>query len=121
MRPVPDFGINEDTAKSQIDLIKEARATLDDSRATLVHLAEGQTESMWTSDGKSVDLIAALSAKYEAALKWLDSIQAELDLASVNLDKAIQETTKLDDDQKASYQNLLYKTVGTGGGKPIAV
>lgn len=117
---VPDFGIDEDTAKSQISLIEEARTTLDNSRATLVHLAEGQTPTLWTADGKSVDLISALTSRYQSALKWLDSIRADLENASVNLDKAIQETTQLDEDQKAAYQTLLYKAVGTPN-KPIAV
>lgn len=117
---VPDFGIDEDTAKSQIDLIEEARITLDDSRATLGHLAEGQTPALWTADGKSVELIAALTSKYQSALKWLEAIHADLDNASANLAKAIQETTQLDEDQKATYQTLLYKAVGTVD-KPIAV
>lgn len=121
MRAVPDFGINEDTANSQIELINQARITLANSRETLEHLAENQTEKMWTADGKSVNLMAALTAKYNSAVKWLDAIQLELDQAAVNLEKAILETTKLDDDQKASYQNLLYKTMGTGRGKPMAV
>ena len=120
MKIVPDFGMDEETAKSQIDLIAEAYDTLVKSNATLEHLAEGQTEVLWTADGKSVDLAAALTSKYNAALKWLESIQWDLNEAFVNLDKAIQETNQLDADQKAAYKTLLYKAVGTAV-KSIAV
>lgn len=117
---VPDFGMNEDTAQTQIDLIKESYDTLVQSRATLEELAEGQTTALWTADGKSVDLVEVLNARYVAAIKWLDSIQLDLNTAFVNLDKAIQETNQLDADQKVAYQNLLYKAVGSTN-KPIAV
>ena len=117
---VPDFGMDEETAQTQIDLIKEAWDTLVQSRSTLEHLAEGQTTSLWTADGKSVDLVTALSERYQSALKWLDSIQLDLNAAFVNLDKAIQETNQLDADQKVAYQNLLHKAVGSSN-KPIAV
>lgn len=117
---IPDFGMDEDTAQTQIDLVKEAYEMLVESRSTLEQLAEGQTTSLWTADGKSVDLVAALSTRYQSALKWLDSIQLDLNTAFVNLDKAIQETNQLDADQKASYQNLLHKAVGRTN-KPIAV
>lgn len=120
MMMVPDFGMNEDTAQTQIDLIKEAWDTLVQSRSTLEHLAEGQTPALWTADGKSVDLVEVLNARYTAAIKWLDSIQLDLNTAFVNLDKAIQETNQLDADQKVAYQNLLYKAVGSTN-KPIAV
>lgn len=120
IKMVPDFGMDEETAKSQIDLIEDAHNALANSRATLEHLAEGQTETLWTADGKSIDLMTALTTRYNAAIKWLDSIQSDLNDAFVNLDKAIQETNQLDDDQKAAYQTLLYKAVGTVS-KPIAV
>ncbi|WP_307377176.1 hypothetical protein [Microbacterium sp. W4I20] len=112
--------MDEDTAQTQIDLVQEAYDTLVKSRATLEHLAEGQTTSLWTADGKSVDLATELSTRYQSAIKWLDSIQLELNTAFVNLDKAIQETNQLDADQKASYQNLLHKAVGRSN-KSIAV
>lgn len=120
MMMIPDFGMNEDTAQTQIDLIKEAWDTLVQSRATLEHLAEGQTSTLWTADGKSVELVEVLNARYAAAIKWLDAIQLDLNTAFVNLDKAIQETNQLDADQKVAYQNLLYKAVGSTN-KPIAV
>lgn len=120
MKMIPDFGMDAETADTQIDLIRDARETLALSRETLEHLAEGQTPVVWTADGKSVDLAGALAAKYQAAMAWRDSIEHALDAAETNLLKAIDATNQLDADQKAAYRNLLYRTVGTVD-KPIAV
>lgn len=116
----PDFAMNEETAKAQTDLVAEAYSTLASSRMTLQHLAEGQTDVVWTADGKSVALSAVLTEKYQTALAWLDSIETELNDAATKLDKAIENTVLLDEDQKASHQKLLYRAKGYPG-KTIAV
>lgn len=112
--------MDEDTVKSQIDLIVESQQTLNESLKTMADLRDGQTATLWTNDGRSVDLMKELRARYDAAQLWLTSIQEDLHEAAVNLDRAIKETTQLDADQKVQYQNLLHKAIGTGPG-PIAV
>jgi hypothetical protein len=104
--------MDEDTVKNQIELIRDSQETLTASLKTMVSLGEGQTATVWTDDGRSVDLMKELRARYDSAQKWLTSIQKDLDEAAVNLDKAIKETTQMDEDQKVRYQTLLYQAVG---------
>lgn len=113
--------MDADTADSQTKLILESRQTVAESRKVMASLGEGQTGLLWTEDGRSVDLIKELRARYEAAQRWLDSIDRDLDEAARNLSKAISETTQLDADQKVQYQNLLHRAVGTTPQGPIAV
>jgi hypothetical protein len=116
------FQMDEDTVKRQIALVGEAQETVDDSRKTMVNLGDGQTPLLWTEDGKSIDLTAELKTRYESSRRWLDSISADLSAARENLHKAIQETQLLNDQQKAHYQTLLYRTNGTTSPSgPIAV
>ncbi|MDQ0614177.1 hypothetical protein QF046_001818 [Microbacterium sp. W4I4] len=114
--------MDADTADSQTKLIIESRQSVAESRKVMASLGEGQTAVLWTDDGRSVDLMRELKARYDAAQLWLDSIDRSLDEAARNLNKAISETTQLDADQKVQYQNLLYRAVGTTTPKgPIAV
>lgn len=116
------FQMDEDTVQRQIALVGEAQETVDDSRKAMVNLGDGQTPLLWTEDGKSVDLTAELKTRYESSRRWLDSISADLSAARENLHKAIQETQLLNDQQKAHYQSLLYRTNGTTSPSgPIAV
>lgn len=115
------FQLDEDTAMRQIKLVEDAQKIVDESRKTMADLGEGQTPSVWTEDGKSVDLIEELKRRYEASGHWLDSISADLAKARKNISKAIEETQLLDEQQKAHYQNLLYRTTGTTPNGPIAV
>jgi len=113
--------LDQDTADSQTKLILESRQRIEDSREVMAKLGEGQTALLWTDDGKSVDLMRELKTRYVSAQKWLDALDRALDEAARNLNKAIAETTQLDEDQKVQYQNLLYRAVGTMPQGPIAV
>ena len=101
------FALNREAAENQVSLVVEAYETLVSSRKSLESVAEGQTASVWTADGKSVDLATELTTKYGSALKWLNAIQAELTDAAVKLDLAIKETTQLDEAQRAFYLQKL--------------
>lgn len=103
------FKMDADTAAVQVGLVRDAIETLADSRESLTRVGEGQTEAVWTADGKSVDLAVALRARYESAVKWLDAIESELNIARENLLKAIDETTDIDEASKQKYRTLLYK------------
>lgn len=114
--------LNREMADSQYKLLVECTDMLDKCQETAESLREGQTELIWTADGKAVDLAAALSAKYTASVQWLTELRNELREASENFDRAVKDTTLLDDTEKAQYQNLLYRTVGRlGPNKPIAI
>lgn len=113
--------LNPDTADSQTKLILESRQRVEESREAMAKLGEGQTALLWTDDGKSIDLMRELKARYVSAQKWLDELDRALDEAARNLNKAISETTQLDADQKVQYQNLLYRAVGNTPQGPIAV
>lgn len=113
--------MDEDTVKSQISLILDSRQMLDDSMEAMQNLGKGQTATVWTDDGRSVDLMKELTARYDSAQRWLQSIREDLQEAAVNLDLAIKETTQLDEDQKVRYQNLLHQAVGNTPMGPIAV
>lgn len=103
-----------ETAESQVDRVVEAYDSVVSSRKVLGDLAEGQTSSLWTADGKSVALAAALTTRYTAAVKWLDAIEANLKAAAENLRLAIKETTQLNESQKDRYDAQLEKILGTG-------
>lgn len=121
---IPEFGIGQllgkslemdaDAATNQVKLVVDAHEALEKSYGALVILAEGQTTSIWTADGKSVPLAAELTAKYNAALKWYATIHAELIQAAENLSAAIKETTALDETSQAGYLSQLDEAFGTG-------
>lgn len=117
--PVPDFGstlaqgakrvfrMDRDMAERQVKLVREAYQSLGASKTTLEAIAGGQTSSLWTADGKSVELASMLTARYNATLVWRDALETRLDTARALLRQAIDETTSLDDDQQAYYIGLL--------------
>jgi hypothetical protein len=114
--------LNAEMANSQSKLLVECTDLLDECLSLAQSLGEGQTALIWTEDGKAVDLAKVLTSKYESSVKWLTDLQDELREAKENLDKAIKDTTLLDEAQKASYQNLLYTAVGSKlSNKPIAI
>ncbi|MBW8762982.1 MAG: hypothetical protein JF592_10400 [Microbacterium sp.] len=102
-----------ETAETQVDLVVNAYDSIVSSRTTLANLAEGQTTSLWTADGNSVALAAALTTRYASALKWLDAIEANLRAAAENIALAIKETTQLNESQKDGYSAQLEKILGT--------
>lgn len=101
------FGMDKEAADNQVSLVVEAHNALEASGAALGRLAEGQTPTMWTADGKSVPLASELTARYTAALKWREAIQLELSSAAENLRAAIKETTELDENAQAAYLSRL--------------
>jgi hypothetical protein len=103
-----------ETAETQVDLVVEAYDSVVSSRKTLGELADGQTASLWTADGKSVALATALTTRYTAALTWLDAIEANLKAAAENISLAIKETTQLNESQKDGYYAQLETILGTG-------
>lgn len=112
--PMPDFHgsgrafrMDRDMAERQVTLVVEAYSSLNASKATLEGIAKGQTTSVWTADGKSVELAAMLTARYNATLVWRDALEAQLDRARENLRLAIDDTTSLDEAQQAYYLGLL--------------
>lgn len=114
--------LDESMANSQLKLIAECKELLDKCEETSESLREGQTSLVWTADGKSVALAAALTSKYNASVKWLRELRKEVDDAAANLDQAIKETTLLDDASKHNFTAQLVNVVGTvGHNKPIAV
>ena len=114
--------LNAEMANSQSKLLVECTDLLDKCLDLTESLREGQTALVWTEDGKAVELAKVLTSKYESSVKWLTDLRKELLEAKENLDKAIKETTLLDEAQKASYQNLLYTAVGSKlSNKPIAI
>ncbi|GAA3932755.1 hypothetical protein [Microbacterium soli] len=120
--PGGGFGMNEDAVLRQITLIDEAQDTVDRSRLTMRELGQGQTALLWTADGKSVELAAALRTRYEAGERWLDAIAKDLATARENLHTAIEETRLLNDQQKEHYHNLLNRTGSTTSPQgPVAV
>lgn len=106
------FKMDKETAALQVSLLVEAYETLADSRINLEELREGQTTSLWTSDGRSVALAKALTERYNSALAWLDAIQVKLNDAFDNLNQAIDETDKLDESQKDRYRAMLNAALG---------
>lgn len=112
--------MNADNAGYQVSRLQECVEALKSSQKLMEDLREGQTGTLWTEDGKSVDLTQALRGRYASAKLWLDELARQLEEARVNLDKAIDETDQMDADQKAYYQNLLYRTTA-GPMTPIAV
>jgi len=109
-------------ANSQLKLIAECKELLDQCEETSENLREGQTSLVWTADGKSVALAEALASKYNASVKWLRELRKEVDDAAANLDKAIKETTLLDDASKDVFTAQLVRVVGTiDRNKPIAI
>ena len=112
--------LNADNADYQVRRLQECVDALRSSQKLMQNLREGQTATIWTADGKSVELTEALKGRYRSANLWLDELARQVEEARVNLEKAIAETDQLDADQKAHYQNLLYRT-GMGPTAPIAV
>lgn len=106
------FGMDKEAADNQVNLVVEAHNALEASGDALVRLAESQTTSMWTADGKSVPLASELTARYNAAIKWREAIQMELNLAAEKLRLAIKETTELDDNAQAWYLSRLDHVFG---------
>lgn len=121
VKTVP-FKMDPQTAEAQAKLVEKAIATLEESRELLQKLGESQNATLWTDDGKSIALAAALRSKYDAAIKWYEAIRLDLDEAATNLLKAIEETTELDETSKQNFRTLLYRAEGPSGlSKTIAV
>lgn len=112
--------MDADYAYSQVKLLEKCVDALNSSQKVMVNLREGQTAALWTADGKAVALTEALKGRYNSAQLWLNELGEKLELARVNLLKAIEETDQLDAAQKAYYQNLVYNVSG-GPIKAIAV
>ncbi|MFT4157361.1 MAG: hypothetical protein QM630_05450 [Microbacterium sp.] len=111
--------LNKDEAGRQVKLIEDACASLGASKVQLEGVAAGQTTSVWTADGKCVELAAVLTARYNALLAWRDALDAQLDRAKENLVLAIDSTTKFDEATQQEYIDRLNKadaasTSGTG-------
>lgn len=115
------FGMDKEAADNQVNLVVEAHNALEASREALVRLAEGQTTSMWTADGKSVPLASELTARYNAAIKWREAIQLELSLAAEKLRLAIRETTELDDNAQNWYISRLDRVFGEADSTDTAI
>ncbi|MFD5224380.1 hypothetical protein ACFWHT_02025 [Microbacterium sp. NPDC058342] len=114
--------LDEDSADLQVKLVLECIDKLNTCLETVASLEEGQTSLLWTADGKSVELTAALKAKYRAGGLWLQELHKQVEEARANLLQAIKDTKLLDDNQKAGYQDLLYRAVGPlTPMKPIAI
>jgi len=105
--------MDADLAEAQLKSIEKCYEMVQQCAETMEALRENQTEVLWTSDGKSLELTAALRKKYLAARQWLATVKDELDQAATNLRKAIDETDALDTAQKAQYQTLLHRAVGS--------
>ena len=101
--------MNEAQAALQVTLVEDAYAALSTSRKMLEAVARGQTASVWTADGKSVELAAMLTARYNATLAWGAALEAQLDRAKENLVLAIESTTKLDEEMQQRYIDRLNK------------
>lgn len=101
--------MNEAQAAQQVKLVEDAYAALGASRKMLKGVAQGQTASVWTADGKSVELAAMLTARYNATLAWGAALEAQLDRAKENLVLAIDSTTKFDEEAQQRYIDRLNK------------
>jgi len=101
--------MNEAQAALQVKLVEDAYAALGTSRKKLQAIAEGQTAAVWTADGKSVELAAMLTARYNATLAWGAALEAQLDRAKENLVLAIDSTTKFDEEVQQRYIDRLNK------------
>jgi len=102
------FVMAADEVERQRVVIREAYDTLIESKAQLERLKSGPVSALWTEDGKSVDLAAAFTSRYQAALKWLEGLEGELAEASAALDMAVDDVTKLDE-QQAQTHNAFYR------------
>lgn len=108
--PLINFVVmNEMQAAQQVKLVEDAYAALGASRKMLEAIAQGQTASVWTADGKSVELAAMLTARYNATLAWGAALEAQLDRAKENLVLAIDSTTKFDEEAQQRYIDRLNK------------
>jgi len=107
------FVMAADEVERQRGVLRDAYETLIASRAELERLKSGPVSALWTEDGKSVELAAAFSSRYEAALKWLQGLETELQEASAALDMAVDDVTKLDEQQASTHNALYRRTVGT--------
>ncbi|SJN46173.1 hypothetical protein FM104_14635 [Microbacterium esteraromaticum] len=102
-----------ETAERQVKLLERCQQKLDESVEQMEELRVGQTEQVWTADGKSVDLAAKLTAKYLAGREQLNAIQKDIAEAHENLKLAIEETRLLDEEQKRAFAAML-KTINLG-------
>lgn len=108
--PLINFVVmNEAQAALQVKLVEDAYAALGASRKALEAIAQGQTATVWTADGKSVELAAMLTARYNATLAWGAALEAQLDRAKENLVLAIDSTTKFDEEAQQRYIDRLNK------------
>ena len=108
--PLINFVVmNEVQAAQQVKLVEDAYAALGASRKALEAIAQGQTATVWTADGKSVELAAMLTARYNATLAWGAALEAQLDRAKENLVLAIDSTTKFDEESQQRYIDRLNK------------
>lgn len=113
------FQMDLERAEQQVDFLEKCFESLEQSRQMLEEIRKDQTALLWTADGKAVELTAVLRSKYQAGVKWLAVIGADLEESRLNLRKAIDDTLALDDTQKAAFQTLLYRVAGPM--KPIAI
>ncbi|WP_448719451.1 hypothetical protein [Microbacterium natoriense] len=108
--PLINFVVmNEAQAALQVKLVEDAYAALGASRKALEAIAQGQTATVWTADGKSVELAAMLTARYNATLAWGAALETQLDRAKENLVLAIDSTTKFDEEAQQRYIDRLNK------------
>ncbi|MBW8762711.1 MAG: hypothetical protein JF592_09030 [Microbacterium sp.] len=112
--PVPDgsvakrmFRMDRDMAERQVKLVVDAYKSLAASKTTLQAVAEGQTTSVWTADGKSVELASMLTARYNATLAWRQALESQLDRAREILRLAIDSTTQFDEETQQRYIAML--------------
>jgi len=101
--------LDAETAERQLKLLDDCREMLQTSTESMRAIRDGQTGTVWTTDGKCVDLTDQLREKYLSGVKWLRALHADVDEAYVNLQQAIKETDLIDENQKVMYQNLIYR------------
>lgn len=102
-----EYKMNAEEADYQLKRIQECVDVVEACKQTIDKLDEGQTSTLWTADGKSIDLIDAIKARYTSSKLWLTELTRQLEEAHFNLQKAVDETDQMDAEQKERFQKAL--------------
>lgn len=112
--------MDADAAGAQGKLLTECGEALETAREAMSELRDAQDGSFWTTDGSSPELIRALKGKYDGAVKWIEDLQQELEIAASNYVEMVDSTELLDEQQKAQYRTIGNRFTPTTRG-PIAI
>jgi len=117
------MSMDRDTVEYQVQRVLSSAEAIGQAKKALASLQDGQTPTLWTADGKCVDLAGELKNRYHSSELAVNDILKRLVEIRDNLKKAIDETDQLDADQKQGYQVILANALGAVGtpSGPIAV